>query len=82
MRRPFVREGASVSQPEAWEILGIRQLAATDERAELFEGTLLVHRPGSAEPVEPLPVRVKRSVLIELEGYLRRLLEHSRGRGG
>ena len=67
---------------DRWEILGIRQLAATDERAEQFEGTLLVHRPGSAEPVEPLAVTVKRSVLVELEGYLRRLLERSRGRTG
>jgi len=71
-----------VTEPEAWEILGIRQLAATDERAERFEGTLLVHRPGVDEPVEPLAVSVKRSVLVEVEGYLRRLLERSRGRVG
>ena len=63
-----------------WEILGIRQLAATDERAEEFRGTLLVHRPGTADPLEPLPVRVKRSVLVEMEGYLARLLARSRGR--
>lgn len=63
-----------------WEILGIRQLAATDERAEEFHGTLLVHRPESADPLEPLPVRVKRSVLVEMEGYLARLLARSRGR--
>jgi hypothetical protein len=71
-----------VNQPERWEVLGIRQLAATDEKAELFEGTLLVHRPGAGEPVEPVAVTVKRSVLVELEGYLRRLLERSRGRAG
>ena len=63
-----------------WEILGIRQLAATDERAEEFQGTLLVHRPGSADPLEPLPVRVKRAVLVEMEAYLARLLARSRGR--
>lgn len=63
-----------------WEILGIRQLAATDDRADEFEGTLLVHRPGSADPLEPLPVRVKRAVLVEMEGYLARLLARSRGR--
>jgi hypothetical protein len=71
-----------VSQPENWEILGIRQLAATSERADVFEGLLLVHRPGSAEPVEPVSVTVTRSVLTELESYLRRLLERSRGRAG
>jgi hypothetical protein len=71
-----------VSQPEAWEILGIRHLAATSERADAFEGTLLIHRPGSKEPVEPVAVTVTRSVLTELEGYLRRLLERSRGRAG
>ena len=63
-----------------WEILGIRQLAATDDRAEEFQGTLLVHRPGSADPLEPLPVRVKRAVLAEMESYLARLLARSRGR--
>lgn len=67
---------------ERWEILGIRQLAATDERADTFEGTLLIHRDGAAEPVETRAVVVKRSVLVELEGYLRRLLERSRGRTG
>jgi hypothetical protein len=74
------REDARVSATERWEILGIRQLAATDERAEAFEGTVLVHRPGSDEPLEPVAVVVKRSVLVELEGYVRRLLERSKGR--
>jgi hypothetical protein len=63
-----------------WEILGIRQLAATDERAEEFSGTLLVHRPGSADPLEPLAVRIRRAVLVEMEAYLARVLARSRGR--
>ncbi|HZS32572.1 MAG TPA: hypothetical protein VFC42_04275 [Methylomirabilota bacterium] len=72
-----------MTRPELeWEILGIRQLAATDECADEFAGTLLVHRPGSADPLEPLPVRVKRTVLVELETYLARLLARSRGRAG
>lgn len=71
-----------MNQAERWEILGIRQLAATDERADTFEGTMLVHRVGTGEPVETLAVVVKRSVLIELDGYMRRLLERSRGRTG
>lgn len=71
-----------MSQGEAWEILGIRQLAAVDERAERFEGTLLVHRRGAPEPVETVRVTVKRSVLAELEGYLTRLLKRSRGIAG
>ncbi|MBI3454258.1 MAG: hypothetical protein HY002_00530 [Candidatus Rokubacteria bacterium] len=68
-----------MSQGQVWEILGIRQLAAIDERAEEFEGTLLVHRRGASEPVETIAVTVKRSVLMELEGYLSRLLKRSRG---
>jgi hypothetical protein len=64
---------------EPWEILGIRQLAATDERAEVFGGLLLVHRAGSPEPVEPVAVIVKRSVLAEIEADLARLLRRSRG---
>jgi hypothetical protein len=63
---------------ESWEILGVRQLAATDERAETFAGLLLVHRPGSTEPVEPVAVIAKRSVLAELEADLARLLRRSR----
>ncbi|HEV8310426.1 MAG TPA: hypothetical protein VGW35_22410 [Methylomirabilota bacterium] len=65
-----------------WEILGIRQLAAVDERAEEFSGTLLVHRRGGAEPVEAMAVTAKRAVLAELEGYLTRLLRRSRGLAG
>ena len=62
-----------------WEILGIRQLAATDERAEEFAGTLLIHRRGTPDPVEPIAVTVKRTVLAELEAYVTRLLKRSRG---
>ena len=64
---------------ETWELLGIRQLAATDERAEEFTGALLVHRGGGVEPVEVVELAVKRAVLEELERYLARLLERSRG---
>jgi hypothetical protein len=64
-----------------WEILGIRQLAAADERAETFAGTLLVQVAGGAEPVEPVEVTVTRPVLEEVAAYLARLLARSRGRG-
>jgi hypothetical protein len=65
---------------EEWEILGIRQLAATDERAEEFAGTLVVSRPGADEPVATVRVTAKRTVLTEMEAYLARLLQRSRGR--
>jgi hypothetical protein len=67
---------------EAWEILGIRELAAADERAEEFSGTLLVHRRGTPEPLETIAVSVKRTVLVDLETYLVRLLRRSRGLAG
>lgn len=70
-----------MTTPPEWEILGIRQLAATDERAQEFTGTLLVHRPGATDPVETIAVTVKRSVLDELESYLVKLLKRSRGLG-
>jgi len=60
-----------------WELLGVRGLAATDESAEEFLGTLLVHRPGSPEPVEAISVRVKRSILADLSSTLARLLQRS-----
>jgi len=60
-----------------WELLGVRGLAATDERAEEFTGTLLIHRLGGAEPVESLPIRVKRTILAELQENLSRLLQRS-----
>ncbi len=64
---------------EGWEILTLRGLAATDERAEEFTGTLVIHRIGSAEPVESIPVRVKRSMLAEVHETLGRLLRRSTG---
>ncbi len=60
-----------------WELLTLRGLAVTDERAEEFRGTLVIHRVGSAEPVEDVRVRVKRSVVEELAGQLARLLARS-----
>jgi len=64
---------------ETWEVLTLRGLAATDERAEEFTGTLVIHRVGSAEPVETITVRVKRSILGELHDSLGRLLARSIG---
>ena len=60
-----------------WEVLTLRGLAMTDESASEFVGTLVIHRAGSAEPVENVTVRVKRSVLEELAGSLARLLARS-----
>ncbi len=60
-----------------WELLGVRELAATDESAEEFTGTLLIHRVVGSEPVEAVSVRVKRSVLAELQANLSRLLQRS-----
>jgi hypothetical protein len=62
-----------------WEILTLRALAATDERAEEFTATLVIHRVGSGEPVESVPIRVKRSVIRELHETLGRLLTRSTG---
>ncbi len=64
---------------EGWEVLTLRGLAATDERAEEFTGTLVIHRLGSPEPVESLTIRIKRSVLTELHENLGRLLTRSIG---
>ena len=64
---------------ERWEILTLRGLAATDERAEQFDGTLVIHRVGSPEPVETVSVSIKRSVLAELHESLGRLLARSTG---
>jgi hypothetical protein len=64
---------------EMWEVLTLRGLSATDERAEEFAGTLMIHRIDSSEPVEAIAVRVKRSVLAELHETLGRLLARSRG---
>ena len=64
---------------EEWEILTVRGLAATDERAEEFTGTLVIHKVGSTEPVENVAVKVKRSVVRELQETLGRLLTRSTG---
>lgn len=60
-----------------WELLGVRGLAATDESAEEFTGTLIIHQVGSSEPVEEIQVRVKRSILAETQATLSRLLQRS-----
>jgi hypothetical protein len=64
---------------EAWEILTVRGLAATDERAEKFVGSLVIHREGHPEPVESVTVAIKRTVLVELHENLGRLLARSAG---
>jgi len=64
---------------ETWEVLQLRGLAASDERAEEFAGTLVIHRVGASEPVESITVRVKRSVLVELHETIGRLLARSTG---
>lgn len=64
---------------EEWEILTLRGLTATDERADEFTGTLVIHRAGSNEPVENVTVRIKRSVVRELHESLGRLLKRSTG---
>ena len=62
---------------EKWEVLTLRGLASTDERAQEFTGTLVIHRVGSVEPVESIQVSVKRSILSELHENLGRLLARS-----
>ncbi|MBM4440039.1 MAG: hypothetical protein FJ027_06445 [Candidatus Rokubacteria bacterium] len=64
---------------EEWEILTVRGLAATDERAEEFTGTLVIHKAGSAEPVENVTIRIKRSIVRETSETLARLLKRSTG---
>ena len=64
---------------ESWEVLTLRGLAATDERTEQFDGTLVIHRVGSREPVESVSVSIKRSVLVELHENLGRHLARSTG---
>jgi hypothetical protein len=63
---------------EEWEVLTLRGLAAADERAEEFVGTLVIHRVGSKEPVDSVTVHVKRSVLTELGETVSRLLARSK----
>jgi len=64
---------------ESWEILTLRGLASTDERAERFTGTLVIHREDSTEPVDSVSVSIKRTVLAELHEHLGRLLARSTG---
>jgi len=60
-----------------WELLTLRGLSGTDETASEFTGTLVIHRTGSAEPVEQVRVRIKRSMLEEMSTTLQRLLTRS-----
>ena len=72
--------GRMAGEPGAgaeWELLTLRGLAMSDESASEFLGTLVIHRMGSAEPVEHVGVRVKRSVLEEMATTLQRLLTRS-----
>ncbi len=64
---------------DGWEILTMRGLAAVDERAEEFTGTLVIHRLGSSEPVENVTVRIKRAMLADLHANIGRLLTRSTG---
>ena len=64
---------------EEWEILTLRGLTATDERAEEFIGTLVIHKVGSGEPVENVTVRIRRSIVREVQESLGRLLARSTG---
>jgi hypothetical protein len=64
------------AEPE-WELLTLRGFAMTDETASEFTGTLVIHRRGSAEPVENVSVRIKRSMLEEMATTVRRLLARS-----
>ena len=69
--------GGEAESGAEWELLTLRGLAMTDETASEFNGTLLVHRRGSAEPVEPVRIRVKRTVLEEMSATLQRVLARS-----
>ena len=62
---------------DEWEILTLRGLTATDERAEEFTGTLVIHKAGSNEPVEHVTVRIRRSIVREIQESLGRLLTRS-----
>jgi len=65
-----------MAEPE-WELLTVRGLSMTDESASEFVGTFVIHRNGSPEPVEEVRLRVKRTVLEELAGALKRVLARS-----
>jgi hypothetical protein len=75
MSQPTAMGGEGSGQE--WELLLLRGLGVTDESAQEFRGTLVIHRVGSTEPVEDVTVRVKRSVLEELAAQLARLLARS-----
>lgn len=62
---------------DGWEILTLRGLAAVDERAEEFTGTLVISKQGSREPVDSIAITAKRAVLAELHETLGRLLARS-----
>ncbi|PYN08314.1 MAG: hypothetical protein DME02_08285 [Candidatus Rokuibacteriota bacterium] len=64
---------------DTWEFLQLRGLAAADERAQEFTGTLVIHKIGSSEPVESVTIRFKRSMLTELHETIGRLLARSTG---
>ena len=66
-----------MTEPSKWELLGVRQLSATDETAELFQGLMVVNRAGSGEPVETIEIRVTRAILQDLRDSLSRLLTRS-----
>jgi hypothetical protein len=70
-------DGGGPAGGSEWELLALRGLAMTDETAAEFRGSLVIHRVGSAEPVEDVRLRVKRSVLEELAAQLPRLLQRS-----
>jgi len=70
-------DGTAARDGAEWELLTLRGLAMTDETAAEFHGTLVIHRVGSAEPVEDVRVRVKRSALEEVAAQLQRLLQRS-----
>ena len=65
-----------MAEPE-WELLTVRGLGMTDESAAEFVGTFVIHRAGSAEPVEQVQIRVRRSALEELARTLQRVLTRS-----
>lgn len=69
--------GGGGMKEKQWELLGVRGLAVTDESAGEFTGILIIHRVGSREPVEAIQLRVKRSILEELQSNLSRLLARS-----
>lgn len=62
---------------DRWELLGFRTLSAEEASAQRFDGTLVIHREGSTEPVETVQVTASRAVLVEMRGFLDRLLKRT-----